>query len=150
VCDELKVSQDATLMTLCLTQTCFEGSMYLFVFLWVPSMQEASPAGAILPLGFIFSSFMFSMMIGSLVYSSLTSHMPPNSSDTSLVLHAKLSTLVCLVAGISLASSMASTSAEGRFWSFCVFEGCVGIYYPVQGMLRGSVISNDHRATVSL
>lgn len=25
----------------------------------------------------------------------------------------------------------------------------VGMYYPIQGMLRGTLISNEHRATVS-
>lgn len=66
------VRNDTTLMVLCLTQTCFEGSMYLFVFLWVPFMQEASTSKISLPLGFIFSAFMFSMMIGSLIYTAIT------------------------------------------------------------------------------
>src|SRR5258708_23177970 len=56
---------DPAFLVLGLTQTCFEGSMYLFVFLWVPSLQEAG--GPELPLGYIFSSFMISMMLGSIV-----------------------------------------------------------------------------------
>ncbi|KDQ18716.1 hypothetical protein BOTBODRAFT_29092 [Botryobasidium botryosum FD-172 SS1] len=143
------VREDPSLLTLGLTQTCFEGSMYLFVFLWVPSMENVS-GGASLPLGYIFSSFMFSMMIGSLIYTIITSSARTKApSDSPLVLHAKLSSLVCLTAGLALAASMSTDTAQTRFWAFCVFEACVGMYYPTQGMLRGSMISNDHRATLS-
>lgn len=145
-------SIDPSLLVLGVTQTCFEGSMYIFVFLWVPFLQEApSLYGFDLPLGYIFSAFMVSMMIGSLVYSAIVSHSRTDSptADAPLVLHAKLSSLVCLVAALSLAWSVMAVSAEERFWAFCVFEACVGIYYPVQGMLKGTLISNDHRATVS-
>jgi len=111
-------------------------------------MQEASPPGETLPLGYIFSAFMVSMMLGSLLYTSIVSHSLPDS-DPPLVLHAKLSSLVCLVAALALAASKMTNNPMNRFWAFCVFEACVGIYYPVQGMLKGTMISNDHRATVS-
>ncbi|KAG9106556.1 hypothetical protein FRC07_008781, partial [Ceratobasidium sp. 392] len=56
------VRNDSSMIVLGLVQTCFEGSMYLFVFLWVPSMQEAALEEN-LPLGLIFSAFMVSMML---------------------------------------------------------------------------------------
>ncbi|KAH7928573.1 DUF791-domain-containing protein [Leucogyrophana mollusca] len=149
------VRSDPLLLVIGLTQTCFEGSMYLFVFLWVPSLQEASPSfpSIALPLGYIFSSFMISMMMGSLLYTAICSYTPPSSpgapNDTSLTLHAKLSSLVCAVAALALAASIRSDSEKIRFWAFCAFEACVGMYYPVQGMLRGTLISNEHRATLS-
>jgi hypothetical protein len=115
-------------------------------------MQEASNSYAPLPLGYIFSSFMFSMMIGSLLYTCIVTHSLPYpnhpTADSSLALHAKLSSLVCLTAGLALAGSVSAAHEKTRFWAFCLFEACVGMYYPVQGMLRGSMISNDHRATV--
>ncbi|KAI0918321.1 hypothetical protein AcW1_009765 [Taiwanofungus camphoratus] len=147
------VRTEPSLMVIGLTQTCFEGSMYLFVFNWVPSLQEAAKAtGSTLPLGFIFSSFMVSMMIGSLFYTSIVSYYRPsdsNAHDGPLTLHAKLSSLVCAVSALSLAVSIESKDEHVRFWAFCVFEGCVGMYYPVQGMLRGTLISDEHRATLS-
>jgi hypothetical protein len=130
--------------------------MYLFVFVWVPSLQEASPSfpTVALPLGYIFSSLMVSMMLGSLLYSAITSYGPPPSlgspNDSSLTLHAKLSSLVCAVSALALGLSTRSDSERVRFWAFCAFEACVGMYYPVQGMLKGTLISNEHRATVSL
>ena len=128
--------------------------MYLFVFNWVPALQEAARPDAVLPLGYIFSAFMVSMMIGSLLYTSLVSlfargeHDP--ASDAPLALHAKLSSLVCAVSAVAFAVSVESADERVRFWAFCTFEACVGMYYPVQGMLRGSLISNEHRATVSV
>jgi len=57
--------------------------------------------------------------------------------------------LVCAVSALALAASISSQDEKIRFWCFCAFEACVGMYYPVQGMLRGSLISNEHRATLS-
>jgi MFS transporter, MFS domain-containing protein family, molybdate-anion transporter len=175
------VRQDPLLLVLGLTQTCFEGSMYLFVFLWVPSLQEASQSTQ-LPLGNIFSAFMVSMMLGSVLYTFITQTLPSlfsnpaskihptnaaqgsgngttisalettdSANGQSLTLHAKLSSGVCAVSALALAASVSGHAAEDetlRFWSFCLFEACVGMYYPVQGMLRGSLVSNEHRATV--
>jgi len=125
--------------------------MYLFVFVWVPTLQEATRK-ATLPLGIIFSAFMLSMMIGSLLYTAIVSNSPPARSgqqgDSSLTVHAKLSSLVCAISSLALAVSVSSRSEYIRFGAFCVFEACVGMYYPVQGMLRGTLISDGHRATV--
>jgi hypothetical protein len=139
---------DPMLAILGLTQTCFEGSMYLFVFIWVPSLQEATLINT-LPLGYIFSSFMISMMCGSILYTMIVSYSKIKGIDSSLTTHAKLSSIVCAVSALALACSISSRREEVRFFAFCAFEACVGMYYPVQGMLRGTLISNEHRATVS-
>lgn len=127
--------------------------MYLFVFVWVPALQEAAST-ATLPLGIIFSAFMLSMMIGSLLYTAIVSNPPPTrpgqQADSSLTLHAKLSSLVCATSALALAASVSLSSEYVRFAAFCIFEACVGMYYPVQGMLRGALISDGHRATVRL
>ncbi|KAI0250686.1 hypothetical protein BJV78DRAFT_1127610 [Lactifluus subvellereus] len=166
------VATDPILLVLGLTQTIFEGSMYLFVFIWVPTLQESSIDPS-LPLGYIFSAFMVSMMLGSLLYTYITAHWFRPSpvlqkharsssvtslatqGDSSLSLHAQLSSLVCAAAAVTFAACVSvgkgkSTQGEHlKFWAFCLFEACVGMYYPVQGMLRGSLIANEHRATLS-
>ncbi len=167
---------DKRLLVLGLTQTCFEGAMYLFVFLWVPFLQEATPqTPGSLPLGYIFSSFMVSMTLGSVIYTSIVSlsrldgsapHAQTSDSSTSesassdtphsalpsheraITLHAKLSSAVCVVSAAAFLLSIANEHEHPRFWAFCVFEACVGVYYPVQGMLRGRLIEDEHRATV--
>jgi hypothetical protein len=126
--------------------------MYLFVFVWVPTLQEAAGTDS-LPLGYVFSAFMLSMMLGSLLYSAIIYH-PPSPTldrpgDSPLTTHAKLSSLVCATSALTFAISVRFHSEYIRFAAFCVFEACVGLYYPVQGMLRGTLIANEHRATVS-
>lgn len=151
----MKKITDPLLLVLGLTQTCFEGSMYLFVFLWVPSLQESSSSPHLLPLGYIFSCFMISMMLGSLLYTVLVARHQrhslerPSSPPSSVTLHAQLSSIVCAVSALAFVVSILSSSEHTRFWSFCVYEACVGMYYPVQGTLRGALIANEHRATVS-
>ena len=98
--------------------------MYLFVFNWVPALQEAARPGTVLPLGYIFSAFMVSMMIGSLLYTSLVSlfargeheSLDAPASDAPLTLHAKLSSLVCAVSAVAFAVSVESTDECVRFW----------------------------------
>ncbi|TFK38208.1 hypothetical protein BDQ12DRAFT_684172 [Crucibulum laeve] len=153
------VRQDPRLLVLGLTQTCFEGCMYLFVFLWVPSLQEISPnyPAESPPLGYIFSSFMICMMLGSLLYSTISSRsllQKPINAETeqeclSVKFHAKLSTAVCATSALALGSSVLFHDERWRFYAFCAFEACVGMYYPVQGMLRGRLIRDENRATVS-
>jgi len=166
------VASDPILLVLGLTQTVFEGSMYLFVFIWVPILQESSIDPS-LPLGYIFSAFMVSMMLGSQLYTYITAHwfrpspVPQkharsssvaslsSQGDSSLSLHAQLSSLVCAASAVTFAACVSigkGKSQQGehlKFWAFCLFEACVGMYYPVQGMLRGSLIANEHRATLS-
>lgn len=129
--------------------------MYLFVFVWVPAMQEAAPVTPPLPLGYIFSSFMMSMTLGSILYTaivSLSNHRLPDvpTLQQTLNLHAKLSSAVCASSAAAFIIAISTTDEHTRFWAFCAFEVGVGTYYPVQGMLRGILISNEHRATVRI
>ena len=93
-------------------------------------------------------------MLGSLLYTAIVSSSQKSSTsfngngDSPLTLHAKLSSLVCAISALALAFSVASKDEHARFYAFCIFEACVGMYYPVQGTLRGTLISNEHRATV--
>lgn len=140
--------------------------MYLFVFLWVPALQDAG--GMYLPLGYIFSAFMVSMMLGSIIYTTIATTYKPASNDGALPsnengqeetrshseavvkLHAKLATIILGIAALLFAYSamVRGLSVEKRFWAFCAFEACVGAYYPVMGMLRGTLVANEVRATV--
>ncbi|CAG8771192.1 16690_t:CDS:2, partial [Acaulospora colombiana] len=71
--------------------------------------------------------------------------------DNIVVLHAKLASLICAIAALLFAYSSTGSNlpVEKRFWAFCAFEACVGAYYPVMGMLRGSLVPNEVRATLS-
>jgi len=89
------------------------------------------------------------MMLGSLLYTAIVSSSSSSGGDSSLTIHAKLSSMICAVSAFALALTVASKDEQTRFYAFCLFEACVGMYYPVQGTLRGTLISNEHRATLS-
>ena len=60
---------DMNILIICAIQCLFESSMYIFVFLWSPVLERTSAAGhGSLPYGLIFSTFMVSIMIGSLLF----------------------------------------------------------------------------------
>ncbi|ORY72224.1 hypothetical protein BCR35DRAFT_164915 [Leucosporidium creatinivorum] len=70
------VQNDSSLLYLLAVITAFEASMYLFVFLWVPTLQSTlSPDDSALPLGVIFSSFMVCLSGGSIIYNILHFHL---------------------------------------------------------------------------
>lgn len=133
-------------MALGLTQTFYETAMYLFVFLWVPALQFVTPSDVQLPFGIIFSAFMCCMSFGSSVY-ALASEA---GTDSAVRRHATLAIVTCLVAALALVTSAMSTNLPIRFWAFCAFEATVGMYFPILGTLRGSLIPDEARATVSL
>ena len=43
-----------------IAQSLFEGSMYTFVFMWTPQLDETNPTGEKLPYGTVFAIFMVS------------------------------------------------------------------------------------------
>ena len=57
---------------------------------------------------------------------------------------------MCGASRPALVVSVCSPEEATRFWAFCAFEACMSAYYPVLGMLGGTLIVNEHRATVSL
>ncbi|XP_006463319.1 hypothetical protein AGABI2DRAFT_74213 [Agaricus bisporus var. bisporus H97] len=142
------VCEDPALLTVGLTQTCFEGSMYFFAFIWVPSLQEVSRLNDLLPLGYIFASFMVSITTGSILYNTIVARSKIKGIYSSLTFHAKFSSVICAVSALTFAICVASSYEDWRYLAFLVFEICVGMYFPVQGMLRGMLISKDYQATV--
>lgn len=71
--DALKVCKERKVFTLGMIQSLFEGSMYVFVLLYVPILRESSkesgdPYGEP-PIGNIFSVYMIGCMIGSSLFS---------------------------------------------------------------------------------
>ncbi|KAI5807906.1 hypothetical protein DFH27DRAFT_287579 [Peziza echinospora] len=151
------ILDDSRVSAIGLSCCFFEGSMYLFVFFWTPSLQDASGRGSTalltgsssphftpttpLPYGIIFASFMASMMAGSLIFNHL-------------ITKTKLDQIRILPYVFAVASAMFVVSIWfGRhewvvFWAWCVFEACVGCYYPCVGYLKGVLVPSGQRAAV--
>ncbi|CAE8694307.1 unnamed protein product [Polarella glacialis] len=122
-----------------LVNSLFEGSMYSFVFMWVPTMMGALK-GRPLPTGLVFSSFMTCMSLGGLLFSP--------SMLLGVASAEKLAVGVFLVAAAALTVPVFSTSLWPVLLSFIVFETCVGIFFPCLGLLRSKVIPDSIQGSV--
>ena len=123
--------------------------MYLFVFFWTPALQDATDATKLsrggsldstsLPYGLIFSNFMAAMMAGSLLFNYLM--------RVEFVTQVMLLRYVFLAAGASFLLALVFADSEGVVYAaFCVFEACVGMYYPCMAYLKGVIIEDGKRA----
>lgn len=119
--------------------------MYLFVFFWTPALKAAQAhqpsGGKDLPLGLIFACFMACVMLGSLLFNLLV-------SKHQLVSHSRLLTITFLAASSALLVPPFIQTTTPTFVSFCLFEICVGIYFPSIGYLKGKHIDDGIRARV--
>lgn len=122
-----------------LVNSLFEGSMYSFVFMWVPSMLQALN-GRPLPTGLVFSSFMTCMSLGGLLFSP---HLLLGLCSAE-----QLAVGVFLVGAAALAVPVFSTALMPVLLSFIVFETCVGVFFPCLGLLRSKVIPDSIQGSV--
>ena len=134
---------DRRILALTAVTTFFEGSMYIFVFFWAPTLISArslEAAGSPLPFGLIFSCFMCAVMLGSTIFGFIK---PDNVPDAC---HLMLSILVLASYGLIFPTWQIS---EGwSFWSFVLFEVCVGLYFPTMSRLKSEVVDDAVRAKV--
>ena len=138
-----------TILTLCIIASTFEGSMYIFIFLWTPALThieaQLRPTAAELPFGWIFASFMLCCLLGTISFSRLSRAGVPASK--SLVAVLALAAMSCLamacpdISGSSGASSM-------QYWGMLCYEFAIGAYYPAISVLKGTIVPEDQRATI--
>lgn len=135
---------DARIPLLGLTQAVFETSMFAFIFLWSPSIQEAADLnhpGSEPPFGIIFSNFMVAIMIGSVAFSAWT------FIGAELVI---LFYLILTLSSVAMFMAWQSHGSEVLYtFSFLLFEICCGIYYPASATMRGQIIPENLRASVT-
>ncbi|KAI1329478.1 DUF791-domain-containing protein [Xylariaceae sp. FL0255] len=138
----LSIFKKPQILALTLASTIFEGSMYLFVFYWTPTLTTAQTKADDLPYGIIFSSFMASSMAAALGYNI--------AMNRQLIKHSQL-LVVILSASVFCFAQFARAGARSEgvvFWLFCLFEGCVGIYWPCVGYLKGHIVDDSARTQV--
>ncbi|KAJ3260774.1 Molybdate-anion transporter [Boothiomyces macroporosus] len=131
---------DSSIIAIGFVQSCFESSMYIFVFLWTPVMNSTlSDTAKLLPLGVIFSTLMVSIMIGSTIFSYLSSKKVPAKS---ILQYATIGAVVSF-------TGLAATKSElVTFILLNVFEMCCGVYFPSFSTVRSFVIPEQSRSTI--
>ncbi|XP_067056219.1 molybdate-anion transporter-like isoform X1 [Acropora muricata] len=138
------IKNDSKVFCLGLIQSLFEGSMYTFVLEWTPALTPRSDlkreiVDEKIPHGWIFASFMFSVMLGSYTFKCL------NKLDS-------VESLLRYVFGIATLSMIPPIIMPEKraviFVGFLVFEFCVGMFGPAMGFLRGKYVPESTRATI--
>ncbi|CAH3041070.1 unnamed protein product, partial [Porites lobata] len=138
------VQNDPKVFCLGLIQSLFEGSMYSFVLEWTPALTTDShphnkTSEGTIPHGWIFSSFMVSVMLGSRLFKLISKV----GTVESLMRPVFGLTALSLVPPILVSNNQAVI-----FIGFLVFEFCVGIFWPAMGVLRGKYLPESSRATI--
>lgn len=119
--------------------------MYIMVFYWSEAIISARALAndtSDIPFGLIFANFMSAMTLGSLCFAHVTRDR--NSIQRS-------SHAVQLATSVAASALLVVVLAQGelaRFWALCVFEYCLGVYFPSMGFLKGNVIGDEHRGKI--
>ncbi|CAL5220451.1 g2470 [Coccomyxa viridis] len=161
--DQLKngahaIANDQKIALLGAMQSLFEGSMYTFVFLWTPAL---SPAGEHLPHGMIFACFMVASMAGSALAGRLLAPALNVRVERYMQAVFAVSAVALFVPVIfnrtkapddtdSLKADAPGISFEGQIQlvAFCVFEFCVGLFWPSMMKMRAAHVPEEMRATI--
>lgn len=117
-------------------QTCFEASMYLFVFMWTPRLERVQEH---ISHGMVFAAFMVCVMIGSNMFGELLKQGTVEGTAR-------------YVFGLGGLSLLLATKADASYpmllLAFCGFELACGCYFPTLGTLRGKYIPEEVRSTI--
>ncbi|KAG6506985.1 molybdate-anion transporter-like isoform X1 [Zingiber officinale] len=138
------IASDEKIALLGAIQSLFEGSMYTFVFLWTPAL---SPNDEEIPHGFIFATFMLSSMLGSSIASKLMARATLKVESYMQIVFA-VSAFTLLLPIISTFLGSISFGSSIQLLGFCVFEACVGIFWPSMMKMRSQYIPEEARSTI--
>lgn len=145
------VTSDSKIAALGISQSCFEGAMYTFVFMWTPALKSnAELSGDSLTfqndrpttefLGTIFAVFMISVMIGSTLF-KIFSFRRETMYKIPLVLHG--------IAVFSMAvTAIFMSNKDVVYAMFLLFEMSVGLFYPAYGVIKSEKIPEEIRSAV--
>jgi len=138
---------DKRLWALCTTSSCFEGSMYLWIFFKFPALKlshEEGGRGSELPFGMIFAALMCAMMLGSLFFTYYSSL----ATSRWVVSSSKMLTVTLFVASACFILPVLVHNEAVNFWCFCIFEICCGIYFPSIAHLKEKIVEDGVRAKI--
>jgi len=131
------ILNDRKMLLFGITNSLFEGAMYSFVFMWVPTMFTVLK-GSPLPTGLVFSSLMACISLGGLLFSTLLKITTVQMGMVSIF----------LVGAASLVIPVYSTELVPVLTAFFIFEACVGAFQPAAGFVRSKVIPDAVQGSV--
>ncbi|KAG5771250.1 hypothetical protein H9Q72_002159 [Fusarium xylarioides] len=134
--------KDPSLLILTLTMCFFEGSVNFMLYSWPQSIMSARAHEWIWvnpPFGTIFSSLMGAMSLGSFVF------LYASREANSVQLSSGAIQLSSSISASALLLTILLRDELSRFWALCLFEMCVGLYYPSMAYLKGRLVERERR-----
>merc|ERR1719272_1760269 len=130
---------DSRMVLMAVVVSCFEGSMFAFVFNWTPALDSKVVPP---PHGVIFALFMMACMCGASVATMMGNTIKPS-----------MRLMVTFSIGIGSFAVMASVAGNANmlrtcFVAFLIFEFCCGLYFPSIGVLKSEVVPENVRTTM--
>jgi hypothetical protein len=117
----------------------FEGSMYIFVFMWTPLLKSfLTDPNDDLPFGLIFATFMVCCMSGSSLFSILVDKLPVE----------RMGIFIFAVGSIAMGFVAMEINETTSFLGMNLFELTVGMYFPIMGTMKGGIVPEDKRAAI--
>lgn len=134
------IKTNSSILLLGVVQSLFEGSMYVFVFLWTPTLAETEPdafkEGGL--HGLIFAAYMLAVMLASTLSRTISNYKSPP----------ELMRIILFASAATFLVPAFVSNPYINFIAFIVFEFCCGLYFPTAGSLRSLVIPEDSRTTI--
>lgn len=131
------IKSDPVVIMLGISQSLFEAAMYVFVVMWTPALEDTSTTPV--SHGWAFSTFMLCIVLGGTAYKQYLKYGGTVE---------KLGLFVYGVATLALLVPVLVEEHTIQMLSFCVFEVCVGVFWPTAGSLRSMYVPEDLRASV--
>mmetsp|Transcript_6065 Transcript_6065/g.7447 ORF Transcript_6065/g.7447 Transcript_6065/m.7447 type:complete len:343 (+) Transcript_6065:2-1030(+) len=131
-------------------QAFFEGSMFTFVFVWVPTVLKFAPSthmdivegtifeNSVPPLGLVFASFMLCITLGGMSFGPLTALFGLENTGV----------LICFMAALCMVVPVVSESFVAILASFLVLEGCVGCWFACSATHRSKYIDDKLQSSI--
>lgn len=145
------ITNDMKICYLAMAQSCFEGAMYTFVFMWTPALKTAEESEAELKglslevstsqyLGLIFACFMVCVMVGSSIFKVV-------SADKKVLYKIPLA-LHAIAFGCMLLVTVFFEYKFIVYLMFLLFEISVGVFYPAYGVIKSEKVPEEIRSSV--
>jgi len=124
-----------------MNQSLFEASMYVFVFMWTPMLEEKFEVFNDSSLGLhglTFANFMVMIMLGSSLFSFLEKKIPIE----------QIYFYTLFVSAVTFFLIALFSSGPIYYGGFMIFEICCGLHFTCTGTLRSKYIKEEVRSTV--
>lgn len=137
------------IMIIGIAQTFFECSMYIFVLLYIPAIENATNGGD-LPFGYLFSTMMVAVMVGSMTFQLFEQQAKTGPRFCMQFTEDRLLTMALGLASCAfmLMAYHGNTSTTTLLMAYHMFEFTTGLYYPSISSLKAEAIPEETRAAV--